>query len=239
MKITAPLTLLRTLLGVLVGGAVLAVALVWQDRGPDPALMPEMVAFQAPGHALYVQTHEVTLRDWNRCHAAGACALNLRAPVGRDAETFPATGLSWVDANEYITWINQAARHDFRLPSREEWRAMAVGVLPEAPSPIFTDPDLTWAASYLAADSGSRRLEPSGSHSISADGIADLDGNVWEWTTSCVQNGTSVDRCPAFYVMGEHEAEMSFLIRDPARGGCAMGIPPAHLGLRLVSDTPA
>jgi hypothetical protein len=35
---------------------------------------------------------------------------------------------------------------------------------------------------------------------------------------------------------GEHVAAMSYLIRNPARGGCAVGTPPAHLGLRLVSD---
>jgi hypothetical protein len=46
----------------------------------------------------------------------------------------------------------------------------------------------------------------------------------------------SPDRCPAFYVGGEHIAVMSYLVRDPARGGCAVGTPPAHLGMRLVSD---
>lgn len=42
------------------------------------------------------------------------------------------------------------------------------------------------------------------------------------------------DRCPAFCVMGAHEAAMPSLIRDPARGGCAVGSPPAHLGMRRV-----
>lgn len=42
------------------------------------------------------------------------------------------------------------------------------------------------------------------------------------------------DRCPAFCVMGAHEAVMSSVIRDPARGGCAVGSPPAQLGMRLV-----
>jgi hypothetical protein len=45
-------------------------------------------------------------------------------------------------------------------------------------------------------------------------------------------------RCPAFFVGGEHVAAMSYLERDPARGGCAVGTPPAHLGMRLVADDP-
>jgi hypothetical protein len=31
-------------------------------------------------------------------------------------------------------------------------------------------------------------------------------------------------------------AVIPFLVRDPARGGCAVGAPPAHLGFRLVTD---
>lgn len=44
------------------------------------------------------------------------------------------------------------------------------------------------------------------------------------------------DRCPAMFVGREHVAAMSFLVRDPARGGCAVRSAPAHLGMRLVSD---
>lgn len=28
------------------------------------------------------------------------------------------------------------------------------------------------------------------------------------------------------------------LTSDPANGGCAVGTPPVHLGMRLVADTP-
>ncbi|MEC8042421.1 MAG: formylglycine-generating enzyme family protein, partial [Pseudomonadota bacterium] len=33
-----------------------------------------------------------------------------------------------------------------------------------------------------------------------------------------------------------HVAAIPYLVRDPARGGCAVGSPPAHLGMRLISD---
>jgi formylglycine-generating enzyme required for sulfatase activity len=94
---------------------------------------------------------------------------------------------------------------------------------------------------YLLEGNAPRALKPQGSFSESPEGIADLDGSVWEWTRDCyrgVERGGPSDRCPAYFLGGEHVAAMSFLVRDPARGGCAVGTPPAHLGLRLVSDRP-
>lgn len=41
-------------------------------------------------------------------------------------------------------------------------------------------------------------------------------------------------RCPAFFVGGEHMAAMSYLTRDQAFGGCSVGTPTAHQGMRLV-----
>ena len=71
--------------------------------------------------------------------------------------------------------------------------------------------------------------------------MADLDGSVWEWTRDCyagAARGVDPARCPAYFMCGEHVAAMSCLIRDPARGDCAVGTPPARLGLRLVNNQP-
>lgn len=227
--------------GVTISGAALLMA-----RGPDLHVLPDMVAVPSttqPVSVLYVQTHEVTVAEWNRCHEEGACALLLHVPAASGDETyqFPATGLNWVDANQYLTWINRKTGHSFRLPTYAEWFALAVTVLPETPDPIFTSPDLTWASAYLLEEDRSRRLMPSGSFDTTATGIADLDGNVWEWTQDCyagTSGATDQANCPAFIAAGEHEAIIPFLVRDPARGGCAVGAPPAHLGMRLVSDKP-
>jgi len=118
---------------------------------------------------------------------------------------------------------------------------MAEPVLPETPDPIFTDPSLSWASDYLLEQRTERRLRPSGSWSMTNEGIADLNGSVWEWTQDCYIDDTDTVRiptCPAYHVGGEHEAVIPFLVRDPARGGCAVGAPPPHLGMRLVTDHP-
>lgn len=221
--------------------AIIFGAMLFQ-RGPDAEFLPDMAdsaVVMPDGRAFYAQRHEVTITEWNRCAADGACTLTSRARPDQDEATTPATGLSYLDVQQYVGWITKKAGHDFRLPTVAEWNVMAVSVLPDAPDPLFTDPSLTWASSYLIEGQAPRALKPQGSFSTSPEGVADLDGSVWEWTMECydgVASGTDLDRCPAFFVGGEHVAAMSYLIRDPARGGCAVGTPPAHLGMRLVSD---
>lgn len=224
-----------------------AAGIAWvtlMQRGPDKAYLPVMAerAIVLPdGRSVYVQKYEVTVGEWNRCAVEGACELTLRARPDQDPATTPATGLNYLDVQQYVIWINKRSRHSFRLPTAEEWSSMAVAVLPEKPAPLFTDPSLTWASSYLIEGRAPRALKPQGSFSSSPEGVGDLDGSVWEWTNECYDGGSGVRklaRCPAFFVGGEHIAAMSFLVRDPARGGCAVGVPPAHLGMRLVSDYP-
>jgi formylglycine-generating enzyme required for sulfatase activity len=225
-------------------GAATAVAYVFSGGGTNMDYVPRMadkpvVTERGP---LYVQAREVTVAEWNRCHEAGACTLRLRPPRGGEADEWPATGLNWQDVNEYVGWINSVSGHRFRLPTAQEWYAMAEPVLPKTPDPIFTNPALSWASEYLVEQGLDRKLHPSGSWSTTAEGIADLDGNVWEWTQDCyVVKGSARDTaasCPAFVVGGEHKAVIPFLVRDPARGGCAVGAPPPHLGMRLVTEHP-
>lgn len=232
----------------LTGLGILAAAFIgaaFYPRGSDTdsSLLPEMAAAPfvlSSGAKLYIQKYEVTVAEWNTCHADGGCTLNLRVRADQDASAIPATGLSYVDVNEYLAWINDRTGRAFRLPTATEWTEMAAAVLPEEPDPIFTDPSLTWASTYLTEESAPRTLKPRGSYSVSPEGVADLDGSVWEWTQECYAgsaNGIAdPKRCPAFFVGGEHVAAMSYLVRDPARGGCAVGTPPAHLGMRLVTE---
>jgi len=243
---TAPrdATFLRRSFGVLAVAALIGAASF--ARGPDfdptfaPVLAQSPVVF-ADGTTLHVQKYEVTVAEWNRCNDAKACTQRLRVTGNRTAQTMPATGLSYVDVSEYLAWINTATGHDYRLPTLAEWEYMAAEVLPEAPDPIFTDPELTWASAYLTEPQTKRTLHPQGVFDTTSQGIVDLNGSVWEWTNDCYAGASkgdvTRDQCPAFFVGGEHIAAISFLVRDPARGGCAVGVPPAHLGMRLVTES--
>jgi len=227
----------------LIGLTVALIGVAYIQRGPDLSVLPVMAerpVILPDGAALYVQKYEVSVAEWNACHAAGGCLLALRSTAAKSATTTPATGLSFVDVGEYLVWINGVTHHEFRLPSRLEWEHMAAEVLPHDPNPIFNSPDLTWASSYLTAPQTKRSLRAQGTFATTSEGIVDLNGSVWEWTgeyyAGASKSDISPDRCPAFFVGGEHVAAMSFLIRDPARGGCAVGSLSAHLGMRLVSD---
>lgn len=221
---------------------VVLIGAAYNLRGPNvqgPQMAEHPVVFP-DGSAIFVQKYEVTVSEWNACHAAGACDLALRAPKGHSDLTTPATGLAHTDVSQYIAWINTAMRKGFRLPTLQEWEYMAAEVMPDEPDPIFTDPALSWASAYLLEPQTKRTLRPQGSFSTTAEGIVDLNGSVWEWTDECYAGAAiseiTKDRCPAFFVGGDHIAAVPFLVRDPARGGCAVGVPPAHLGMRLVSD---
>ncbi len=216
---------------------LLAIGAAWLiPRGPEAAYLPDLVVWDGPDDVLYVARHEVTIAEWNRCVDAGACAIRLVARPGFDPERTPATGVNWQDASAYAGWISKRARHPLRLPRSAEWLAMAAPVLPDKPNPIFTDPELSWASAYLTEAEYPRALRPTGSFSVTEEGIADLDGPVWEWTSDCYDPAIPDTRCPAFMAGGLHLSVIALYTRDPARGGCAVGAPPAHLGLRLVSD---
>ena len=222
---------------------VCLVAVITYPQYRHTSLMPRMA--QSPimlpdGAVIHVQKYEVTVADWNKCNKAGACSLALRVNGGHAQAEIPATGLSFTDVFEYITWINATTRMEFRLPTLAEWEYMAAEVLPPVPDPIFTDPELTWASAYLMEPQTKRTLRPRGTFETTAEGIVDLNGSVWEWTQDCYagadSSATGDGYCPAYFVGGEHIAAVPFLVRDPARGGCAVGTPPAHLGMRLVSE---
>ena len=217
-----------------------SVGAVWKTDGPnhDPTLLPEFAenAWDGPNGPIFVARYEVTISDWNRCVDDGACVIAIKARSGFEPDSTPATGLNWLDAQAYIGWISEASGHPVRLPTIAEWSGLAAGVLPKEPDPIFTDPALSWASDYVTDAGYARALKPTGNFTVSPEGIADLDGPVWEWTADCYDADVPRARCAAFYAGGLHKSVLSALTRDPARGGCAVGAPPAHLGLRLVSD---
>ncbi len=241
MKNTRPaLTVTFVMAAAVMAGAVFT-GVAWMTRGPDRHLLPEMVGpvLVDQDRQVWVQKYEVTVAEWNTCYAAGGCAFRLVVRPDQEPAQTPATGLSYPDALGYIAWLNATAKQTYRLPRLAEWERLADAVLPDEPDPIFSDPALSWASAYLTDAAIPRALKPSGSFSTTPEGVADLDGSVWEWTQDCYSGTASNpanDRCPAFFVAGVHIAAMAYQVRDPARGGCAVGAPPAHLGMRLFSD---
>lgn len=218
---------------------VMALALTWTGGRLDDSFGAQMVPItlaDSGGRTLLVSRYEVTVASWRQCFQDGACRHMPESPVGSD--NVPITGVNYIDVGKYLDWANARSSRTLRLPTIAEWRAINPAPASKARPLRFTDPRLAWAANYGQEKSPSGPPRPGGSFSTTPSGIADLDGNVWEWTSSCFRPGfesATGNRCPAFVAAGEHEAVVSLFVRDPASGGCALGTPPTHLGFRLVS----
>jgi formylglycine-generating enzyme required for sulfatase activity len=145
------------------------------------------------------------------------------------------TGVNRFDVDEYLAWINAKSGHSYRLPTAEEWNVISNGLARRKTKKLFDDPRLAWAANYGSAEEISAKVRSSGSFGT-INGIADLSGNVWEWTSTCATANSGDNDCPAYFAEGLHEAAISIFIRDPLNGGCAVGAPPANLGFRLVDE---
>jgi formylglycine-generating enzyme required for sulfatase activity len=219
---------------------VIALALSWTGNRHDDSFGAQMVPItmtESGGRTLLVSRYEVTVASWRKCYQEGGCHHMPESLAG--SGNVPVTGVNYVDVGKYLDWANARSGRLLRLPTIEEWRTINQTIVNKTPQLRFTDPRLAWAAYYGQEKSPSGPPRPIGSFSSTPSGIADLDGNVWEWTSSCFKPGfesATENRCPAFVAAGEHEAIVSLFVRDPASGGCSLGMPPTHLGFRLVSD---
>ena len=185
---------------------------------------------------LLVSRYEVSVASWRECYEQGGCSF---MPKVNAAASNPITGVNWFDVSEYLAWANARSGGGLRLPTLKEWRILNHSLTKPKPAPYFSDPRLAWAADYGQENTPIGPVLPQGSFSTTSAGISDLDGNVWEWTSSCYKqgfDGENASYCPAFIAAGAHEAVVSVFIRNPAMGGCATGVPPTHLGFRLVAD---
>jgi len=228
--------MLRSVVAVVLGTLVVS----WAGLPHDTSFREAMVPVKMGGSAnktLHVSHVEVTVADWQRCVHENGCS-HMPKVAGSEMHK-PITGINWFDVNEYLHWANIKSGGGLRLPTREEWNWLNRSLVKPKPAPLFDDPRMAWAAQYGQEITLGGPVRRSGSFSTTPDGVADLDGNVWEWTMSCADvgfDGKERNYCPAMFVEGGHEAVIPVFERNPAAGGCATGTPPTYLGLRLVAD---
>lgn len=224
--------MLRSAFAMLLGAMTIGWAGLPYDTSIRDQMVPVAMASDA-GHVLSVMRYEVSTSSWAQCYRDKGCSL--KPPTRGTTKPEPMTGVNWFEVNEYIIWASARSGLKLRLPTLAEWRELDRTLVKPKPPPLFTDPRLAWAAEYGQEKSPGGPVRPSGTFSTTPDGISDLDGNVWEWTSTCYKAGFE-NNCPAFIVAGEHEAAMSVFVGNPASGGCATGTPPSYLGFRLVAD---
>lgn len=166
---------------------------------------------EAPRHAVriarpfHVSRHEITEAQWDACAADKAC-VPLRQRLGA---AFPATGMSWNEAQAYLTWLSGRTGKSYRFLTEAEWEyaARAGTGTAYATGPAIRPDQANYAASGFA------KPRPVGQYAPNRFGLFDMHGNVWEWVADCFNesgyygapaDGTAVTRadCHAHVVRG-------------------------------------
>jgi formylglycine-generating enzyme required for sulfatase activity len=202
-----------------------------------------------------IMTRQVTAAEYRRCVADSACTAQGDDRDDEAASDRAAVNISWRDAVAYADWLSGKTGMRFRLPTDEEWAYAAGSRFHDEGWPDLAtndpgtgNPAQRWLARYEAESGRSvpKALRPIGSYGVNENGLADVSGNVWEWTDTCFRRFTldaatgeasaGMANCGVRVVEGQHRTYVTDFIRDARAGGCAVGTPPANLGFRLVRD---
>lgn len=204
--------------------------------------------------ALHIMKYQVSNREYARCVDEHKCALPFKKKKAI-SNNFPATGLSFIDAENYARWLTQKTGVRWRLPSDAEWAysagerffddALGQNTNPADPSKRIL---LKYQQSVGRDSETNLNIRVRGSFGANSNGLYDQSGNVWEWTNSCYQrskisdegkiDSADNDNCGVRIVEGRHRSYMTYFVQDAKSGGCAVGAPPDYLGFRLVRDNP-
>jgi len=127
-----------------------------------------------------ISKYPISVRDWNECAAAKACAF---AATGKDDA--PVTNVSWTDAKQFVAWLATATRKAYRLPSEAEWEYAARG---------GTQTKYWWGDQFQSGMANCKNCNDIaaaeqpikvGSFKPNPFGLYDMGGGVDQWVEDC------------------------------------------------------
>jgi formylglycine-generating enzyme required for sulfatase activity len=172
------------------------------ERQLDPALYPGAAAADlVPGALVFRPSRgPVDLRDWRQWWewVPGA---SWRHPCGPDSsvedrQDHPVVQVAYPDAGAYAQWAGR------RLPTEAEWEFAAGGgsastyAWGEDVAPGGRLMANTWQGRFPYRNDGAAGwvgTSPVGSFPENGFGLADMIGNVWEWTTTAFAGHHQID----------------------------------------------
>jgi formylglycine-generating enzyme required for sulfatase activity len=148
----------------------------------DPVKSIQYPAHQVSVGTFYIDATEVT----NAEYAEFVRATGHEPPRGwggsappAGKETWPVTHVSYADALQFAAWRSRRDAVTYRLPTEEEWEFAARG----GGSQLYPWGN-NWVANRANLDAASPKPVGSFPSGMTPQGVQDLIGNVWEWTSS-------------------------------------------------------
>lgn len=166
---------------------ILILSLPGGAGAPVTSAGPQVPQVAIPARAFLMDRFEVTNAQYRvfaeatgRAHPSEPWFPGL-ANYLVDYPDYPVVDVSWFDAREYCAWAGK------RLPTEKEWLLAATGG-DGRPYP--------WGVALPSAELANygcqvNRTTPVGSYPKGASpyGVADMAGNVWEWTSTLYPSG--------------------------------------------------
>ena len=159
-------------------------------------------------------------------------------------ENLPASGVSWDEAEAYLTWLSRASGHNYRLPSASEWEYAARA----GTTTLYSWGDKVGEerANCLGCTrkvNGERA--PVGSFPANAWGLHDMHGNVWEWTKDCIDSNSAppangmpqlFGNCESRELRGGSAKSDGWSVRAGARATALRKTRLSDVGFRVVRE---
>ena len=158
----------------------------------------------------------------------------------------PVAGISWDEAEAYVTWLSRETGAYYRLPSATEWEYAARAN--STTSYSWGDELGENRANCMDCGSGFRgRLAPVGSFPPNRWQLHDMHGNVWEWTKDCVDPNSAppsnglpqlFGNCDSREMRGGSAESDGWSIRVSSRAFGQRKLQDSDVGFRVVRDLP-
>jgi formylglycine-generating enzyme required for sulfatase activity len=187
---------------------------------------------------------EVTLGQYRQFLKSIRSARLDKLPKGNDE--LPVSGVSWDEAESYVTWLSRETGNHYRLPSASEWEyAARAGT---SVMYFWGDEIGENKANCLNCGAGfDGALAPAGSFAPNAWGLFDMHGNVWEWAKDCIDSNSAppVNGMPKLFgncdmreLRGGSASSDGWSIRAGARASALRSTKNPDVGFRVVMEIP-